>query len=119
MELVAFLGNDKENWGQITALINNLEDCEKVILVKNKSSPPFPRKENCKIIEIDTTQPVIKLKAEILEKLKEELSKEFEVALSLASGSGKEHMALTSALLSIPVGVKLVAYTSKGIEFLT
>jgi hypothetical protein len=42
---------------------------------------------------------------------------EFEVALSIASGNGKEHMALISALLSIPVGIRLVVYSKKGIEF--
>ena len=35
MELVAFLGSDKENWGQIVALINRAE-WDKIILVKNK-----------------------------------------------------------------------------------
>jgi len=37
MELVAFLGDDKENWGQITGLINH-GDWDKVIIVKNKNS---------------------------------------------------------------------------------
>jgi len=43
---------------------------------------------------------------------------DFEVALSIASGTGKEHMALISALLSIPVGVKFIVFTKKGVEFL-
>jgi hypothetical protein len=38
--------------------------------------------------------------------------------LSIASGNGKEHMAIVSALLSIPVGVRLVVYTKEGIEFI-
>jgi len=41
-----------------------------------------------------------------------------EVALSIASGNGKEHMALISALLSIPVGVRFVALTRDGIVYL-
>ncbi len=40
-----------------------------------------------------------------------------EVALSIASGEGREHMALISALLSIPVGVRFTALTKEGIIF--
>ena len=60
---------------------------------------------------------MLELKKEIMDKLKGRLS-EFEAALSLASGNGKEHMALISALLSIPVGIRLVVYTKEGVEFI-
>ena len=43
-------------------------------------------------------------------------SGDFEVAVTLASGTGKEHMALISALLSIPVGIRLVVYTKDGVQ---
>ena len=118
MELVAFLGNDKENLGQITALINR-GDWEKVILLKNKETPNIQTAKEYRTIQIATDQDLFSLQNEMKEKLKSSLAKEFEVALSLASGTGKEHMALISALLSIPVGIKIVAYTKKGIEFLT
>ena len=115
MELVAFLGNDKKNWGQVTALINRGE-WEKVILVKSKSAESFPKSENCEIIEFNTDKPMLDLKNEMLEKLKSKLAGDFEVALSIASGNGKEHMALISALLSIPVGIRLVVYTKEGVQ---
>ena len=35
-----------------------------------------------------------------------------------ASGEGKEHMALISALLSLPVGVRFTALTKDGVVFL-
>ena len=44
MELVAFLGSDKENWGQVTALINHGE-WEKIILVQKKGTEKFPKNE--------------------------------------------------------------------------
>lgn len=40
-----------------------------------------------------------------------------EVALSIASGTGKEHMALISALIDMPVGIKFTALTKDGIIF--
>ena len=54
------------------------------------------------------------LKEEFLSKLKGNL-KGTEVALSLASGDGKEHMALISALINLPVGIRFAALTKEGI----
>jgi len=118
MELVAFLGEDKENYGQITALINRGE-WDKVLLVKNKDAPEIQTSKEYTTIKVNTSQDLFSLKEEMKDKLSSALSKEFEVAISIASGTGKEHMALISALLSIPVGIKITAFTKKGIEFLT
>lgn len=118
MEFVAFVGNDKENWGQLSALINRIE-ADNIILVKNKSADDFPATENCKIIEVNSDKPLIELKEEVMNKLKTILSREFEVQLSIASGNGKEHMAIISALLSIPVGIKFVVYTKNGVQYLS
>jgi hypothetical protein len=115
MELVAFLGDDKENWGQVSGLINKGE-WEKIILLGNKNTSSFPKLKNSEFLIIDTSKNLLELKSEIMSKLKGKFS-EFEACLSLASGTGKEHMALISALLSLPVGIRLVAYTKKGIEF--
>ena len=74
--------------------------------------------DKCSVISIDSNKSLIELKQDIIDKLKPEISKDFEVALSIASGTGKENMALISALLNIPVGIRLVAYTKKGVEFI-
>ncbi|MEK7110818.1 MAG: hypothetical protein AAB867_03110, partial [Patescibacteria group bacterium] len=77
MELVAFLGNDKENWGQISALIKK-GNWEKVILLKNKRTESFPIYDNCEIINIDCDKSLDELKNNISENLKERLKNEFE-----------------------------------------
>lgn len=118
MNLVVFVGKEKESLGQISALVNRFE-AEKIILVKDNSVEEFPQNEKCVIVEISAEKDLLSLKEEIKLKLKSHLSSEFEVALSIASGNGKEHMALISALLTIPVGIRLVAFTKKGIEFLS
>lgn len=117
MELVCFQGMDKQNWAQINALIKR-GDWERVVLVKNKSADSIPLPDNCTTVSINSDAPLLELKEEIIKKLKVSLGKEFEVALSIASGSGKENMALISALLGVPVGIRLVAYTKKGVEFI-
>ena len=116
MELVAFLGKDEETWGQVTGLINK-GDWEKVILVKTKHAKSFPTPKNGESFIIDESKSLMDLKLDIMQKLKGKY-KGFDAHLSIASGTGKEHMALISALLSLPVGIRLVVFTKKGIEFI-
>ena len=113
MEFIAFLGQDEGTWGQVTGLLNK-GDWDKVILVRSKEGKGFPgRGEN---VDVDSSKTLMELKDEIARKLKGKFSG-LEVALSIASGSGKEHMALISALLGIPLGVRFVVFTKKGVEF--
>ncbi len=116
MELVCFHGKDKENLAQISALIKK-EEWDKIVVIKNKSAEKTHFSDKCEVIEVNSDSPLLELKEEIINKLKPKLGKGFEVALSIASGSGKEHMALISALLNVPVGIRLVAFTKKGVEF--
>lgn len=117
MELVCFQGQDKENWKQIDALIKSGE-WEKVFIVRDKSGEMIELGSNCEAVDVDCGKSLTELKSEISGKLKGKLG-EFEVGLSIASGKGKEHMALISALLEIPVGIKFVAFTKNGVEFLS
>ncbi|MDO8509254.1 MAG: hypothetical protein Q7S27_06260 [Nanoarchaeota archaeon] len=117
MNLVCFQGLDKENYPQLNALIKRGE-WEKISIVKNKEADSFISGDNISSVDINSALSILELKEEIKEKLKPLLNSDFEVALSLASGSGKEHMALISALLSIPVGIRLVVYTKNGVEYI-
>jgi hypothetical protein len=116
MELVALIGTDKEAWGQVTGLINR-GTWEKVILIKTKDGREYVSPQTTEEIIIDSSRPLLELKKEIADKLKPHLSG-FEAILSVASGNGKEHMALIAALLSIPVGIRLAAFTKNGVEFI-
>lgn len=117
MELVVFLGDDKETWGQVTGLINR-GNWDKIILVKNNTAKSFPKPnhKNVDDIIINSSQSLIDLKEEMIKKLRGKFSG-LDVNVSIASGNGKEHMALISALLSLPVGIRLTIFTKKGVEF--
>lgn len=115
MELVATVGLDKESWGQVTGLINHCA-WDKIVLIKNKLALDFTVPEGIEVIYVDTSMPLLEVKQHLVEKLRPLLS-DFDACVSIASGSGKEHMALISALLAIPTGIRLVAFTKKGIEF--
>jgi hypothetical protein len=68
-------------------------------------------------IVVDTSMPIFELRNTLEIELKKRFT-EFEAHLSLASGTGKEHMALIAAILSVPMGLRLVAFTKKGVEVL-
>jgi len=118
MELVALLSSGKGTWGQVAGLMKRGE-WEKITVIgnafanQNFSVPEEP----FDFIEVDLSKNLVQLKKEFSKKLEGRI-KALEVALSIASGSGKEHMALVSALLSIPVGVRFTALTKEGVVFL-
>ena len=117
MELVALLSTGKGTWGQVAGLIQKGE-WEKVIVL----GPPFAKDftvqgEPFDFIEFDNNKSLVQLKKELQTKLKDKFNN-LEVAISIASGNGKEHMALQSALLSLPLGVRFTALTKDGVIFL-
>ena len=113
MELIALLSSGKGTWGQIAGLMKHGE-WEKIILVGNSFSKQFTLEKEFKFIEVDLNKKLKDLRDEFLSKLKGKFEG-MEVALSLASGDGKEHMALVSALINLPVGVRFAALTKEGV----
>lgn len=115
MELVALLSTGEGTWAQVSGIIKQ-GDWEKIILIGSDFAKKFQVEKEHTFVEIKSSR-LIDLKEELVSKLKGKINGT-EVALSIASGDGKEHMALISALLSLPVGVRFTALTKEGIVFL-
>lgn len=111
-ELVALLSTGEGTWAQVSGIIKQGE-WENIILVGGEFAKKFQIDKPHTFIEITQTR-LADLKEELQEKLRGKI-KGTEVALSIASGDGKEHMALISALLAQPVGVRFTALTKDGI----
>jgi len=116
MEFVALLSSGKGSWGQVAGLINKGE-WDNIILIGDEFAKKFTTDKKHEFIKINTSSNLKELKQELFKKLNNKF-KGTEVALSIASGDGKEHMALISALLNIPVGVRFTALTKDGIIYL-
>ena len=116
MELVALLSTGKGTWGQVSGLIKKGE-WDKIIILGDDFAKNFTSEKEIEFVKIDTNKKLVELKKDILEQIKGKIGG-LDVALSIASGSGKEHMALISALLSIPTGIHFVALTQEGIVYL-
>ncbi len=113
MELVTLISSGKETWGQVAGLIKH-GDWEKIIVLGNDSAKEFKTEKPFEFIQIDLNKKIKDLRDEISKKLKGKVNG-MEVALSIASGDGKEHMALISALINLPVGIRFAALTKEGV----
>ena len=113
MELIALLSRDEETWKQVSGLMKH-GDWEKVIILGEDSARKFSHQNPFEFISIDLNKKIQFLKDEFMKKLNGKISG-MEVALSIASGDGKEHMALISALINLPVGIRFAVLTKDGI----
>ena len=113
MELIALLSTGKGTWAQVAGLIKHGE-WDKIILVGSDFAKDFKHEKEFEFIQVDLNKKLKDLKEEFSEKLKGKFNGT-EVALSIASGEGKEHMALISALINLPVGIRFAALTKDGV----
>ncbi len=113
MELIALLSSGKGTWAQVSGLMKYGE-WDKIILVGDDFAKQFKHEKPFEFIKVDLSKKIKELREEFSQKLKGKFEG-MEVALSIASGDGKEHMALVSALINIPVGVRFAALTKEGV----
>lgn len=119
MELIALLSRGEGSWGQVSGLIKKGE-WEKIILLGPSFASEFKLNGFAfDFIEYDSDLPLVDLKEFFSKKLKDKLGEDFsDIALSIASGGGKEHMAIISAIQSIPRGIRFCALTKDGIVYM-
>ena len=113
MELVCLLSSGKGTWAQISGLMKYGE-WDKIFILGDDFAKDFKHEKPFEFVKIDLSKKIKELQEEFKERLKGKFDG-MEVALSIASGDGKEHMALVSALINLPVGVRFAALTKQGV----
>ena len=113
MELIALLSKNEETWGQVSGLMNHGE-WDNVIIIGDNLARKFTHQKPFEFINVDLGKKIQDLKDEFMKKLKGKIQGT-EVALSIASGDGKEHMALISALINLPAGIRFAVLTKDGV----
>jgi len=114
-DLVACLSSGEKSWAHVARLIKE-QDWKNIFLVTNEiGKNNFKSEKNVEFIVIDSQKPVFELINEIINGLRGKIT-DIEVALNIVSGSGKEHMAILSALLRLGVGIRLMALTKDGVR---
>ncbi len=113
MELVALLSTGKATWAQVAGLMTHGE-WDKIVIIGGDFAKDFKHEKQFEFVRIDLSQKIKDLQQDLKSKLKGKFSGT-EVALTIASGDGKQHMALISALINLPVGIRFAALTKEGV----
>ncbi len=116
-DLIACLSTGKGTWGHVEKVIEGME-WGKIFLITNESSKDdFKSSKDAEMIVVDTSKTITEMADDIKKRLEGKIN-DLEVALNIVSGEGREHMALLSALLSLGLGIRLVALTKEGVRVL-
>jgi len=108
--LITLLSTGKGTWTEVVKLINS-HDWDKIYIITNEfGQKTFQKKDNMELIVINSNDSIEKLISQIKDSLNVSNT---EVALNLSSGSGKEHMAVLSAVLKSGLGIRLVTFENK------
>jgi hypothetical protein len=114
-ELVACLSTGKGTWIPVIKLLNS-ESWSRIFLIGTAfAKEKFQTDKKVEFIVFDPEKPLKELVSTISQGLNKRLFGP-EVALNLSSGTGKEHMAIISAVLKQGVGIRLVTAGDSGIE---
>jgi len=114
VELVACLSTGKGTWAHISRVINE-QEWDNIFLIANEFAKDFKTEKKAELIIINPDKFLTELIDEVRDKLKNRI-KGIEVAVNIISGTGKEHMAVLSALLKLGIGVRFVALTKEGVR---
>lgn len=114
-ELVACLSTGKGTWIPVIKLINS-ESWSKIFLISTEfAREKFQTDKKVEFIVFDPEKPPREIVSCICKGLEKKLFGP-EIALNLSSGTGKEHMAIISAILRQGVGIRLVTFGENSIE---
>ena len=104
----------KGTWLQVAGLIKH-QEWNNIFLITDKfGKDNFKPDKKSKMVVIDPNKRLTELVEDIRKSLDRKLG--IDVAVNLISGTGKEHMAVMSALLKLGAGIRLIALTKEGIS---
>ena len=110
--LIAVLGIGKGTWGHVARLVSE-EEWDKILLISNECGKEnFAPAKACEWIIVNNRAGFEIIKDEIKNNLPDS-----ELAVSLISGSGKEHMAVLAALKEKKSNYELVILTGEGTKY--
>jgi len=115
-DLVACLSTGKGTWTGVLKLINKLE-FDNIFLVANQWSKENLKikKDNIQFVLINSDDNTSKIRDSITSQLEGKI-KDFEVAVNIDSGTGKEHTALITALIKLGLALRFVVAEGENIE---
>ena len=114
-DLIACLSAENSSSSHVSKVIEG-QAWGKIILVANEATnQKFSTDKPAERVVIDIKQPVEEIIKHLAKQFKEKIT-DTEVAVNLASGSGKEHMAILSAVMKAGLAFRLIALTKDGVK---
>lgn len=117
--LIACLSTGKGTWAEVSKIAQS-QEWNKIFLITNQfGKENYKPGKNTELVLVDSfpDTPTTIITDQIKKQLKDKIT-DFEVALNLASGSGKEHMAILEAVLQLGLNFRLVAVNRNTVEVL-
>ncbi len=116
--LIACLSTGKGTWAEVIKVIQS-QPWTRIFLVTNDfGREHFRPEQNTEMILVDSfEQETSDVAGQIKKQLQGKIT-DFEIALNLASGSGKEHMALLEAVLELGLNFRLVSLQNNQLEIM-
>jgi len=106
-DLIACLSTGKGTWLEVSKLMKSADWSHIYLIAPKFSMEKFTHDKKFEFVEINPDGETEDMKKAIVEQLKNKL--DIDTAISIASGSGKEHMAVISAAMSLGAGIRLVS----------
>jgi len=115
--LIACLSTGKGTWSEVTRIINS-QPWSRVFLITNEfGKDNFKPAENTELIFLNPMTETSMMVEELKQQLQGKIF-DFEVGLNIASGSGKEHMAVLEAVLELGLNFRLITVNKGQVETL-
>ncbi|HLD72473.1 MAG TPA: hypothetical protein VJA23_02725 [Candidatus Nanoarchaeia archaeon] len=115
--LIACLSSGKGSWSEVSKIIAQ-GGWNKVFLITNAfGKEKFQPAANTELIVINDFLEIPDLVKEIKKNLQGKIV-DFEIALNLISGAGKEHMAVLEAVLELGLNFRLVGLKNGNLDVL-
>ncbi len=106
--LVACLTTGKGTWGAVSDAMRSA-DWTKIYIVTNKfGKEKFTHQKPFEFIEINSDGSLEEIRDSVASGLRGKIL-DTEAGLNMESGTGKEHMAILSALLRLGLGVRIIS----------
>ncbi|MBI5390426.1 hypothetical protein HZB02_02985 [Candidatus Woesearchaeota archaeon] len=113
-EFIATLGEDQATIKHVEKMVQEGEYSHCWIIQSATNTQHLKTDKKITTITFNPDFITAQLAAHLQQELQGKIN-DFEVAVNIISGNGREHMALLSALLKVGLGLRLVVYTKEGI----
>ncbi|MBR9691988.1 hypothetical protein GOV06_04320 [Candidatus Woesearchaeota archaeon] len=113
--LIACLSSGKGTWAHLSKVIEGQEWDNIFLITDDFGVKNFSTEKKVEYIIIDSNKFLSEIIKDIQAQLENKIA-DTEVALNLISGTGKEHMAILSAVLKLGLGIRQVALTPDGVK---